>query len=111
MKIYAIRIGEWVEIRRALKRPTSIKTEAVQEVEEEVPDWEGIRRDFYGRMHYKKVKKDLKFMQVVHEGGEVIGVFKVRNFAALTGLSTKKNQVTLVPTKFHETLEEACKSM
>jgi hypothetical protein len=102
MKYYAIRSGGWwVEIRRGLKTPQKIVTEAPTSIESK-------RKEHYiddktGRMRFRYKKLKVKIVHTALKGGVIMGRVKFRDFRSVvpaffmdsyTPIEIKKDQVT-----------------
>lgn len=98
MKIWAVGLKEWVQLRESKEAPRAIPTEASR------PSVEVSRTPIYspsgawtGRMKSRKVKKEFTIKIVAFEGGKVKATLKRRSFTEKTGISIKEGDVREVP--------------
>ena len=84
-KYYAIRIGNWVEIRQAHEPPNELKSEVEIKTKERVYDY------WSDRYKTKTICKTLK--QSTFKGGKVIKQLKSRSFATKAGFTIKNDHM------------------
>ena len=77
MKLYAIRMGNWVEIREHNKLPRKQQSEAIVDIKGH------YSYDRYG-FKYKRQAKKFKIKNVIFLGGKVLGCIKRGSYGLLT---------------------------
>ena len=84
-KYYAVRIGNWVEIRQSTEPPKELKSEVEIKTKERVYDY------WSDRYRTKTICKTLK--QSTFKGGKVIKQIKNRSFASKAGFTVKNDHM------------------
>ena len=97
MNMYAIRMGEWVEIRLSPRAPRSVKSIA----EVKAKKWK--RNIETNRFRLERV--DHKLESTIFEGGSVLGCVGLRLFYLNTGLVPTKEKVLKIPPKFKDNIK------
>ena len=93
MNLYAIRIGDWIEIRSSSKPP--LKVRSIAKLEGRIKE----RNPETGRMRLVKGEKKLECVRF--NGGSVLGVMKFNQFVVATRSYFKGDEAFCIPEKFH----------
>lgn len=98
MSLYAVRLGKWIEIREATRKPKAIVTKVKHHVETLKRT-----RTREGFIAYVPQQKPLIITQVVHEGGKVVKVLSYLRFNLHSTVRVVDHGVTLIPQRdpFH----------
>lgn len=81
-KIFAVRFGETVEFRIAARQPKRIVSKLIKSIVVPESVYTTIKKYPYGKYITKPVTKKLVRKQVFFDGGRVIGICKLSEFAA-----------------------------
>lgn len=88
---YAIKIGDYVEVRSAAEPPRKLVSKLKKKIEK--TRWLYDHDDRYGDPVYRneKYKTSVTFAQVFYVGGKVRGVSKYSSFMKITSLTVPKD--------------------
>ena len=85
MKFYAVRMGDYVEFRAAVRPPKAkvSKLTRISETNQRVPIWDAVRQTY--RYIDKPVRTQLTLKTVFYLGGRVLGTTKLIRFQHFPG--------------------------
>jgi len=98
-RYFAVRVGNWVDIREALKPPKEITSETIIKIKHRYYDYWNNR--YYIRTEPKQLK------QTIYKGGKTLATIKTRNFATKTQFTVGKGKmVELIPAVALDLIQE-----
>jgi len=97
MNMYAIRMGDWVEVRLSSRAPRVVKSTA----EIKAKKW---RRNIETN-RFRLERVDHKLESTIFEGGSVLGCVGLRLFYTHTGLVPTKDKAIKILPKLKDTMK------
>lgn len=95
-KLYAVRIGPWIEVRTHVSAPRK-KGSSVK-----IP----VKKRIYNREtgRYKTVPSEMALDTCIYEGGSVLGQMKYNSYIRLTNSIVHFDGCKLIPKRYEESI-------